>query len=181
MAMTEAEVYGCVLYQIGALEAFARAAGARLRHVKPHGAMYNDAARDPAKARGIARAVAAFDGQLILVGLPDSELERAAAAAGIPYAREFFADRACEDDGSLVPRPREGSVIHDAAACVERVLRVVREGSVLSIHGNVVPVRADTVCLHGDNPQALALAVALSHALKEQGIMVRPFEPAAAG
>jgi UPF0271 protein len=176
--MTEAEVYGCVLYQIGALEAFARAAGVRLRHVKPHGALYNDAARDPAKARGIVRATAAFDGQLILVGLPDSELERAAAAAGIPYAREFFADRACEDDGSLVPRSCVGAVIHDAAACVERVLRVVQEGSVLSINGNVVPVRADTVCLHGDNPQALAFAVALSQALEEYGIMVRPFEPA---
>ena len=188
MAMTEAEVYATVLYQVGALAAFAHTAGVRLHHVKPHGALYNDAARDPAKARGIAKAVAAFGGTstgddaggpLVLVGLPDSELERAAAAAGIPYAREFFADRAYGDDGSLVPRSREGAVIGDAAACVERVLRAVREGTVLSISGMELPVRVDTVCLHGDNPQALAFARSLADALKTHGILIRAFGPAA--
>jgi UPF0271 protein len=184
IAMTEAEVYAAVLYQIGALAAFAGAAGARLRHVKPHGALYNDAARDPAKARGIARAVAAFGGvskgdnagggHLILVGLPDSELERAARELGVPYAREFFADRAYEDDGTLVPRSRDGSVIHDEDACVGRVLRMIAEGTVVSIHGTTIPARADTVCLHGDNPQAVAFAGLLVKALREHGVELKP-------
>ncbi|HSV56192.1 MAG TPA: 5-oxoprolinase subunit PxpA, partial [Magnetospirillaceae bacterium] len=177
LAMTESEVYASVLYQIGALQAFARAAGSRLRHVKPHGALYNDAARDSAKAIGIARAVKAAGSGLVLVGLPGCELEKAAAGVGIPYAREFFADRAYLDDGGLVPRSRPDSVILDKDTCVARTLRAVLEGTVVTAGGAVVPVRPDTVCLHGDNPEALAFAAALRAALEAKGIAVRPAGP----
>jgi len=179
MAMSESEVYGWVLYQIGALQAFARAAGSSLRHVKPHGALYNDAAKNPALARGIARAVSAAGGDLYLVGLPGCEMEHAAKAAGIPYAREFFADRAYEDDGSLVSRSREGSVLHDEDLCVRRVLQLVREGKVETISGKTISVRADTICLHGDNQKALVFARLLAQTLRDNGVEIRPFAPSA--
>lgn len=174
LAMGEDEVYAAVLYQIGALRAFAAAAGSDLRHVKPHGALYNDAAKNPALARGIARAVRAAGGGLVLVGLPGCELEKAAGDLDLTYAREFFADRAYQDDGSLVPRSRPGAVIHDEDECVARVLRVVRSGTVVSAEGREIAVRADTVCLHGDNPEAVAFARSLRAALSTQGIAVRP-------
>jgi UPF0271 protein len=177
LALSEAEVYALVLYQVGALMAFARAAGAELGHVKPHGALYNDAAKDPARARGIARAVKAAGNGLWLVGLPNSEMEKAASAEGIPYAAEFFADRAYEDDGSLVPRSRPGAVIHDEAACVARVIRVIEEGTVVSSTGKAVSIRARTICLHGDNPQAVAFAARVSQALRSKGIDIRPLSP----
>lgn len=174
LGMTEAEVYAATLFQIGALRAFARAAGSDLRHVKPHGALYNDAAKDPGKARGIVRAVKDAGGELRLVGLPSCEVEKAALAAGVPYSREFFADRAYLDDGSLVPRSRPGAVLHDEEECVRRVLRMIEEGIVRSIEGRDVPVKADTVCLHGDNPQAVAFAARLRTALEGAGIRVLP-------
>ncbi len=181
LSLTESETYACVLYQIGALRAFARAAGSDLRHVKPHGALYNDAARDPARARGIARAVRDAGGDLYLVGLPNCEMERAAETAGVPYAREFFADRAYEDDGTLVPRSQVGSVIRDGEECVRRVLRAVREGAVVSRSGKTVSVRTDTICLHGDNPEAVAFAALLRKALAENGVEVRPLRTGTGG
>ena len=181
MAMSESEAYGCVLYQIGALQAFARAAGSALRHVKPHGALYNDAAKNPALARGIACAVRAAGGDLCLVGLPDCEMEVAAKAAGIAYAREFFADRAYEDDGSLVPRSREGAVLHDEELCVRRVLRLVAEGTVETMSGKIIPISAETICLHGDNEKAVVSARLLVQALKDKGVEIRPFAPAVLG
>lgn len=181
MAMSESEVYGCVLYQVGALQAFARAAGSELRHVKPHGALYNDAAKNPALARGIARAVRAAGGDLCLVGLPDCEMEVAAKAAGIPYAREFFADRAYEDDGSLAPRSRKGSVFHDEDLCVHRVLQLVAEGTTETMSGKIIPISADTICLHGDNQKAVIFARRLVQTLKDKGVEIRPFTPAVLG
>lgn len=174
MALSGDEVYGAVLYQTGALAAFAKAAGSRLGHVKAHGALYNDAARSPAVARAVARAVAAFDPGLILVGLPGSELEKAANAYGLVFAGEFFADRGYRDDGSLVPRSEPGAIIHDAETCIARVLRMVREGTVISSSGKVVEAKARTVCLHGDNPEAADFARALSAALKDAGIGIAP-------
>jgi len=177
MALSEYEAYACVLYQIGALQAFVLAAGSALSHVKPHGALYNDAAKDPVRARGIARAVRDAGEGLLLVGLPNCELEKAAEEAGVPYAREFFADRAYQDDGSLVPRSREGAVIHDESVCVRRVLQAVKEGFVISASGKTISIRADTICLHGDNPQAVAFANRLSAALMESGVEIRRFTP----
>lgn len=193
MAMGEDEVYGTTLYQVGALAAFAAARGARLSHVKPHGALYNDAATDPAKARGVARAVRDAAGLYraaggegaggavalgpsypFLVGLPGSELEKAAAELGLPYAREFFADRAYDDGGRLVPRGRPGAVIHDAELAVARTLRALEKGVVASVGGLEIPMRFETICLHGDAPEAVAFARRLRAALEAAGIEVRP-------
>ncbi len=174
MGMSGDEIYGAMLCQIGALSAFAVAAGTRLRHVKAHGALYNDAARSPVAAKAIARAVAAFDPGLILVGLPASEMERAAGEFGLAFAREFFADRGYRDDGSLVPRSEPGALIHDEGVCVERVLRMVGDGTVISVTGREISARVDTVCLHGDNPEAIAFARALSSALRSSGVEICP-------
>ncbi len=172
MALSEDEVYGVVLYQIGAIRAFATAAGTELRHVKPHGALYNDAARDAAKARGIIRAVKAAGGALTLVGLPMSLLEELADEAGIAYAREFFADRAYEDDGSLVSRSAPGAVLHDPVMVLERALKAVESGCVSSITGLAIKLSFDTICLHGDSPEALCFAQVLAKALADRGIAV---------
>ena len=175
LAFSESETYGAVLYQIGALVAFVRAAGKELAHVKAHGALYNDAAKDSARARGIVRAVHAAGPELVLVGPPHCEMEKAAAEMSVPYAREFFADRAYQDDGSLVPRSRQGAVIHDEEECVRRVLRMIEEGSVRSVGGVDVPLQADTICLHGDNPEAVAFAARLVKALMERGVRIQAF------
>jgi UPF0271 protein len=174
MSLSPDEVRRAVLYQVGALDAFVRSAGARLAHVKAHGALYNDAARLPALAGAIARAVASYDPSLVLVGLPGSALEKAAAEHGLAFAGEFFADRGYRDDGSLVPRSEPGAMIHDTELCIERVLRAVTEGSVLSVSGRSVSISAATVCLHGDNPEALVFAAALRRALSGQGVQLCP-------
>lgn len=185
MAMGEDEVYGAVLYQVGALAAFVAARGARLSHVKPHGALYNDATAAPGTARGVARAVrdaAKLAPALTLVGLPGSELEKAAAELGLPYAREFFADRAYDNEGRLVPRGRPGAMIHDADLAVGRTLRALEEGVVTSVSGLEVPIRFETICLHGDAPEAAAFALRLRAALEAAGVRVRPLsEPDGAG
>jgi len=177
MALSAEEIYGAVLYQTGALRAFAEASGGRLSHVKPHGALYNDAAADAAKARAVAKAVRAAGGGLFLVGPPGSALSAAAAEIGLPYAREFFADRAYGDDGRLVPRGLPGAVIHDAALAVRRVLSALESGVVASINGAPVTMNFDTICLHGDNPHALAFARSLRAALASAGIEPRPYSP----
>jgi len=180
MALTEQETYGCVLYQIGAAMAFAAAAGSVLTHVKPHGALYNDASADPGRARGIARAVKAAGGNIYLSGLPSCELFRAAEEIGVPYAREFFADRAYDGSGRLVSRSKPGALIHDRDFCIRRTLAAIETGLVDSIDGTPVAAVFDTVCLHGDNPQAVDFARALRAALESAGIAVAAFNRAAA-
>ncbi len=174
MALTPAEIEATMLYQIGALAGFARAAGAPLVHVKPHGALYNVAARDQTVAEAIVRAVVAFDPTLIIVTLPDSALLRAAQAAGLRVACEGFADRAYREDGSLVPRSEPGAVIHDPALATARVIRMVTRGEVEAITGKVVPLRIDTLCIHGDKPGAVAIAAALRAALEAEGVVIAP-------
>lgn len=173
MAVTPEEVYGLVLYQIGSIDAFARVAGGKLHHVKPHGALYNMAAKDAGLADAIARAVRDFDPGLILVGLSGSELLRAARALGLASASEVFADRGYEPDGSLAPRGTPGAMIEDEGVAVSRVLRMIREGKVQSRIGGDVEVQADTVCIHGDQPKALDFARRLRKALAEEGVVVR--------
>ncbi len=174
MALTPAEIETAVLYQIGALAGFARAAGVRLVHVKPHGALYNVAARDEAVAEAIVRAVAAFDPALIVVTLPDSALRHAAQAAGLHVACEGFADRAYREDGSLVPRSEPGAVIHDPAQAAARAIRMVTRGEVAAITGKVVPLHIDTLCIHGDTPDAVGIAAVLRAALEAAGVVVAP-------
>ena len=145
----------------------------RLQHVKPHGALFNMAVRNAELAGAIARAVAAFDTSLILFGLPGSEIVKAGRAAGLRVANEVFADRAYEPDGSLASRRKPGTVIHDAALVVERAVRMVKERSVVALDGSVVPLEADTMCVHGDTPGSDALAAKIRAGLEAAGITVK--------
>lgn len=174
MALAPAEIEVTVLYQIGALAGFARAAAVSLVHVKPHGALYNVATHDQAVAEAIVHAVAAFDPGLIVVTLPDSALLHAAQAAGLRVACEGFADRAYREDGTLVPRSEPGAVIHDPALATARAIRMVTRGEVEAITGKVVPLCIDTLCIHGDTPGAVAIAAALRAALEAEGVAVAP-------
>lgn len=173
MHATPSEVEDFVLYQVGALAGVAAAQGARLQHVKAHGALYNMAVRDRDLADAIARATAAIDPSLILFGLPGSELLRAGERAGLRVAAEAFADRAYEPDGTLVSRKRAGSVIHDARTVVARAVTMVTTGCVTAVDGSQLPLRADTLCVHGDTPDAAALAREVRDALRAAGVDVR--------
>jgi len=172
LRVTPDEAWAMTLYQIGALDAFAKAAGTRIAHVKPHGALYNMAARDAALAGAIARAVRDFDKNLILVGLAGSELPRAGAAIGLHVAHEAFADRRYEADGSLTPRREPGSVIHDIDAAVAQALRIATTGSVETRDGKTIDVLAGTICVHGDRADAALFARSLREALAASGIVV---------
>jgi UPF0271 protein len=174
MQLAPEEVEAFVLYQIGALAAFAKAAGAKLVHVKPHGALYNLAARDRPLAEAIARAVARFSRQLILVGLANSLLVQAGLEAGLPVAREAFADRAYEADGSLRPRRLPGAVLEDPAQAAEQAVRIARDGLVVAYSGEEVSVQAETLCLHGDTPTAIEIAKTIRRELEAVGIEVVP-------
>lgn len=171
ISLEEARNY--MLYQIGALDAFVRAAGGRLRHVKPHGALYNMAAADITLATALAKAVYDYDRNLIFVGLANSEMIRAAEAMGLAVAQEVFADRAYEEDGSLVSRTKAGAVIHDEEVSLGRVRDFVEKNRVVAITGKEIALRPDTICLHGDNEQALLFAKKIRAMLEEAGIQVR--------
>ena len=174
MPVTPQEVEDMVLYQIGALAAIAQSEGVRQRHVKPHGALYTMAAADRALADAIARAIAAFDGSLILFGLPASALIAAAEAAGLSTASEGFADRAYEPDGSLTPRSRPGAVIHETEFVVERAVRLAVAGTIDAVDGSVLTLPVDTICIHGDTPGAAVLARAVRAGLERVGIAIAP-------
>jgi UPF0271 protein len=174
MRVAPQDVEDMVLYQIGALAAVARSEGVRLAHVKAHGALYNQAARDRALADAIARAVRAFDPSLVLFGLPGSELLKAGEAAGLRVASEGFADRAYEHDGSLASRNEPGSVIHDPSQVVRRSLRMVREGRVTARDGSDLRFQVDTLCTHGDTPGAAELTRLLREGLQREGVSVAP-------
>ncbi len=174
MKVAPGELEDMMLYQVGALAAIAAAEGVRLQHVKPHGALYNMTARDPDLAAAIARAVAALDKTLILLGLPNSELVRAGERAGLRTAAEAFADRAYEPDGSLASRRKPGSVIHDPDTVVARVVRMVDEGGVVAIDGSWVSLPVETICTHGDTRGADELVRRLRAALETRGVVVAP-------
>jgi len=178
MQISPAEAYDIVVYQIGALAGVAASQGARLHHVKAHGALYNMAARDPALAHALCRAVRDVDSSLVLYGLAGSEMLRAAAEIGLTACSEVFCDRSYQDDGSLTPRGRPGAMIEDPDAAQAQVLRMVREGMVRAQSGKDVPVRADTLCIHGDQPDAVDFARRIRRALAESGIELRPPAPA---
>ena len=173
MQISPEEAYDMVVYQVGALLGFVRAAGAELRHVKPHGALYNMAARDRRLSDAIARAVASFDASLVLFGLAGSVMLDAGRDAGLQVAAEGFADRTYEPDGSLTPRSRPGAVVHDSAEVARRAMRMVRDGAVITSAGSVLPLQIDTICVHGDTPGADVSARALRQALVDSGIDVR--------
>ena len=175
MKITPNEAYALTLYQLGALHAFARAAGTRVAHVKPHGALYNMAARDRALSDAIARALRDFDAQLILVGLANSELPRAGQALGLHVAHEAFADRRYESQGSLTPRREPGAVIEDVDAAVAQAVKIATKGKVDIRTGGMLELRADTICVHGDRPDAGTFAQRLHEALLAAGTNVTGF------
>lgn len=172
MKATPQEVEDFVVYQVAALAGIAATQGVRLQHVKAHGALYNMACRDRALAGAIARAVAAIDKNLILFGLPGSELIKAGREVGLPVAAEVFADRAYEADGSLASRQKAGSVIHDQATVAARAIKMVQERRVVALDGSEIALEADTICLHGDTPGAVQLARAVRAGLEGAGIQV---------
>jgi UPF0271 protein len=173
MRVTSDETYAMTLYQIGALAAIARAAGSKLHHVKPHGALYNMAASDRALAEAIASAVRDFDDALILVGLANSELPRAGEAAGLAVAHEAFADRRYEADGSLMARSKPGAVIDEVDAAVAQAVSIATRGEVEGPNGTL-RVRADTICVHGDRTDAATFAQRLHAALDDAGVAIAP-------
>lgn len=172
LQVAPADLHADLIYQIGALQALVRAEGGRLHHVKPHGALYNQAARDPALADAVAVAVRAVDPGLVLVGLAGSELLRAAERAGLRALSEVFADRGYRADASLVPRGQAGALVDDVEQAVARTLRMLRQGVVVAVTGEAVALRADTICLHGDGPHALTFARAIRSALAHAGVRV---------
>jgi UPF0271 protein len=176
--LSSAEIENLVAYQIGALQAIAAIAGHKVTHVKAHGALSNVACEDDTTARAIASAIKAVDRNLIFVVLANSKLVAAGDAAGLPMAHEIFADRAYEDDSSLVSRRKPGAVLHDPAGIAERVVRMVQDGAVISVSGKVIKMRMDTVCLHGDTPGAVEIGRGVRQALKDAGIDVAPFKTA---
>ncbi len=174
MAMSPDEAVADLAYQVGALWAIAHAQGVQLRHVKPHGALYNRAARDHALALALAHAVRSLDLGLVLVGLAGSAMEQAAGETGIAFAREAFADRAYNSDGSLVSRSRPGAVIEDPAVVARRAVSIARDGSIETYDGGRISLGAHTICVHGDTRQAADTARAVKEAIAAAGIRIEP-------
>lgn len=175
MALSRQEIVDAVVYQVGALQAIARAEGVPVLYVKPHGALYNQAERDPQAAEAVAEAVQQAGSRLALVGPPGSALAAAAAARGLAFVPEVFADRAYDDEGRLVPRDRPGSVITDVGAVARRAVEMVQRAEVRSVGGRVLPLTVGTICLHGDTPGAPELARAVRTSLESAGVRVRAF------
>ena len=178
MKVSTDEAYAMTLYQLGALSAFARAANTRINHVKPHGALYNMAARDTALAQAIARAVHDFDAGLILCGLAGSALIQAAAHSGLRAAHEAFADRRYEADGTLASRADAGAVLDDIDAAIAQMLGIVCDGQVHTRDGRTRRIYADTICVHGDRTDAAEFAQRLRGALDAAGVQVSAMIPA---
>lgn len=172
LAVTPEEARQDVIYQIGALQAFCAANGLKLRHVKPHGALYNMAGKNYALAKAICEGVCSVDPSLVMLVLAGSEMQKAAEDTGLQFAREVFADRAYEEDGSLVARSKEGSMITDENEAVERVIRMIKEHKVTAITGKNIEVIPDSVCVHGDGEKALLFVEKLRQALTENGIQI---------
>lgn len=172
MEITPREAYDMTIYQIGAIQAFAASEGTRVSHVKPHGALYNMAAKDAKLAEAIAEAVYKLDGKMLLYGLSGSELIHAGERIGLTVVNEAFADRSYEDDGSLTARSEEGAVISDPEIAAAQVLSMVKKGRVQTRQGKQLRLTADTVCVHGDTPGALVHVLALKAALQQAGVLI---------
>ena len=173
MEVTPEEVFDAVVYQLGVFQAIAERAGTRANHVKPHGALYNMAARDEKLADAVARATAAVDSTLILFAPDRSDLARAGESHGLQVVREVFADRNYLADGTLVPRGRADALLKDPEEASSRVVRMLREGKVRSVDGVDVDLRAETICVHGDTEGAVQFARALRSRLEKEGVRIR--------
>ena len=173
MVITPDEAKAYVRYQLGALYAFAESQGVRIQHVKPHGALYNMAAVDEKLARAMCEAVYEFDPEIIFMGLAGSKMIEMAEAVGLRAASEVFADRAYNDDGTLVSRKLPGAVIKDKDLAIRRVVRMVKEGKVESVNGTDIAIRADSICVHGDNPKALEFVKNIRETLIAEGVEIK--------
>jgi len=172
MKISPQDMYDLVVYQAGAVEAFARAAGARLHHVKCHGALYNMAANDEGLAEAMARAVRDLGGGVMLYALSNSKMMKIGQQSGVRVVGEVFADRGYADDGTLAPRGTPGAMIEDAGVAAERAVAMVEKRLVTSLSGKAIPVSPDTLCLHGDQPGAVAFAHAIRKAFAERRVEV---------
>jgi UPF0271 protein len=172
MAVTPEEARNDIVYQIGALQAFTKSK--KLQHVKPHGGMYNRAVNDESLAQAICEAVLEVDPEMVLVALAGSRCVAVAEEMGVRVAREIFADRALNADGTLVSRSQQGSVLHDRAEVVKRSLRMVIEGKATAITGETIEVKADSLCIHGDTPGAVEMARSLNEELTAAGVEIVP-------
>ena len=179
MDPTSRELVADVIYQIGALQGLAAAAGTRVSYVKPHGALYNTIAHDERQGQDVITAILEVDPGLVLMGLAGSPLLRRAQERGLRTASEAFADRAYTDDGALLSRRLEGAVLHDPELVAERMLRLVETGEIEAVSGKRVRLEADSICVHGDSPGAVAMARRLRERLQAAGIALQPFAPAA--
>ena len=174
MDVSPAEAKAYTLYQLGALDAFCKAHGVKMQHVKPHGAMYNMAGKDYALSKAICEAIYEYDMDLIVMALSGGELVHAAEDMGLKVAREVFADRAYEEDGSLVNRRKEGAMITDENEAIARVVRMIKEQKVTAITGKDIPIKADSVCVHGDGVKALAFVKKIRETLTAEGVEIVP-------
>lgn len=175
MNVTPAEAKAYVLYQLGALDAFCRVNGVKMQHVKPHGALYNMAAKDYTLSTAICEAIKEFDSNLIVLALSGGQLAKAAQDMGLRTAMEVFADRGYEEDGTLVDRRKEGAMITDENEAIARVIRMVKEKKVTAVTGKDIPIQADSICVHGDGEKALAFVKKIREALTAEGIEIKPF------
>lgn len=175
MAVSPYDLKNYVKYQIGALKAFVDAEGGVLQHVKPHGAMYNMAAKDAALANAIAEAIYEVDSNLIFMGLSGSQMIESAKAFGLKTVSEVFADRTYQADGMLLPRSQEGAVIHDSKIAIEQVMQMVKYKSVKTITGEVIDIDAESICVHGDNVKALEFVKLIRKQLSEEMIEIKAF------
>ncbi|WP_411842407.1 LamB/YcsF family protein [Salinicoccus sp. HZC-1] len=173
MALSMPEVRSIMLYQMGALDGFCRIAGIEMNHVKPHGALYNATFNDKELAKTIAEAVREYNPDLKLMGLSNQNLVQAGEDAGLEVRHEVFADRAYEDDGTLVSRRKEGAMITDTDIAVKRVIRMVKEGKVESVGGKDIDIQADSICVHGDGPKALEFVKEIRRQLAENDIEIK--------
>jgi UPF0271 protein len=173
MKISANEAYQMTLYQIGALSGFVKAAQGKLHHVKAHGALYNMAAKDVGLARAIVQAVHDFDSTLILYALAGSEMVSAAKKTGITTASEVFADRTYQDDGSLTPRTQSNALITDEQLAIDQVLLMVKQQQVISVSKKSIPLKAETLCLHGDGAHAVEFAKMINKKLKDEGITIK--------
>lgn len=174
MDVSPAEAKAYTLYQLGALDAFCKIHGVKMQHVKPHGAMYNMAGKDYALSKAICEAIYEYDKELIVMALSGGELVHAAEDMGLKVAREVFADRAYEEDGSLVNRRKEGAMITDENEAIARVVRMIKEQKVTAITGKDIPIKADSVCVHGDGVKALAFVKKIRETLTAEGVEIVP-------
>ena len=173
MTCTPDELYAYTLYQVGALKSVCESEGVELQHVKPHGAMYNQAAKDPKMAAAIVKAVNGAGKGIVLMGLANSAFETACGELGVPFASEAFVDRGYMPDGSLVPRSQPGAFIHDPDEAAARMLKLVREGVIVTPDGQVLRMKAHSICVHGDNPGAVKMAEVVRSTLEKNGIAVK--------